>query len=47
MFKAKDKYNIAIVGATGIVGESLLEILSSLQTTPIQSKKSSKKNTIF
>ncbi len=29
MFKVKDKYNIAIVGATGIVGESLLEILSS------------------
>ena len=29
MFETKDKYNIAIVGATGIVGESLLEILSS------------------
>jgi len=29
MFKVKDKYNIAIVGATGIVGESLLEILFS------------------
>ena len=29
MFKVKDKYNIAIIGATGIVGESLLEILSS------------------
>ena len=23
MFKDKDKYNIAIIGATGIVGESL------------------------
>ena len=29
MFKVKDKYNIAIVGATGIVGESLLDIISS------------------
>ena len=27
MFKDKDKYNIAIIGATGIVGESLLDIL--------------------
>ena len=29
MLEKKAKYNIAIVGATGIVGESLLEILSS------------------
>ena len=29
MLEKKGKYNIAIVGATGIVGESLLEILSS------------------
>ena len=29
MLEKKDKYKIAIVGATGIVGESLLEILSS------------------
>ncbi len=29
MFKKKNKYNIAIVGATGIVGESLLDILVS------------------
>ena len=29
MFKAKEKYNIAIIGATGIVGESLLDILHS------------------
>ena len=29
MFKYKVKYNIAIVGATGIVGEGLLNILKS------------------
>ena len=29
MFNKKDKYNIAIVGATGIVGESLLDILKT------------------
>lgn len=29
MFKVKEKYNIAIIGATGIVGESLLNILHS------------------
>ena len=29
MLKVKDSYNIAVVGATGIVGESLLEILCS------------------
>ena len=29
MFNKKEKYNIAIVGATGIVGEALLDILSS------------------
>ena len=29
MFKIKDKYNIAIIGATGIVGESLLDIIST------------------
>ena len=29
MFKVKEKYNIAIIGATGIVGESLLNILYS------------------
>ena len=29
VFKKKDKYKIAIVGATGIVGESLLDILHS------------------
>ena len=29
MLKKQDKYNIAIVGATGIVGESLLSILDS------------------
>ena len=28
MFKKKSKYNIAIVGATGIVGESLLDIIN-------------------
>ena len=45
MFKTKDKYNIAIVGATGIVGESLLEIISSRkfpidQIIPLASSKS-------
>ena len=29
MFKVKNKYNIAVVGATGIVGESLLDIIFS------------------
>ena len=29
LLKKKDKYKIAIVGATGIVGESLLDILHS------------------
>ena len=29
MFEYKEKYNIAIVGATGIVGEALLNILKS------------------
>ena len=28
MFKKKSKYNVAIVGATGIVGESLLDIIN-------------------
>ena len=45
MFKTKDKYNIAIVGATGIVGESLLEIMSSRKfpidkIVPLASSKS-------
>ena len=34
MFKVKDKYNIAIVGATGIVGESLLDIISFSRKFP-------------
>ena len=29
MLKKQDRYNIAVVGATGIVGESLLTILDS------------------
>lgn len=29
MFNKKEKYNIAVIGATGIVGEALLDILSS------------------
>ncbi len=29
MLNRKQKYNVAIVGATGIVGESLLDILNS------------------
>ena len=29
MLKKQDRYNIAVVGATGIVGESLLSILDS------------------
>ena len=33
MFNNKSKYNIAIVGATGIVGESLLDILCSRKFT--------------
>ena len=45
MFKTKNKYNIAIVGATGIVGESLLDILYSRKfpaekIVPLASKKS-------
>ena len=28
MLKKQEKYNIAIIGATGIVGESLLSILN-------------------
>ena len=36
MLKKQDKYNIAIVGATGIVGESLLSILDS-RSFPINS----------
>ena len=45
MFKTKKKYNIAIVGATGIVGESLLDILSTRNfpvenITPLASKRS-------
>ena len=27
MLSKKDKYNVAVVGATGIVGESLLDII--------------------
>ena len=45
MFEKKELYNIAIVGATGIVGESLLDILHSRQfpikkIDPIASSKS-------
>ena len=45
MFEKKESYNIAIVGATGIVGESLLDILHSRQfpikkIDPIASSKS-------
>ena len=45
MFKTKKKYNIAIVGATGIVGESLLDILYSRKfpienIAPLASKRS-------
>ena len=45
MFKTKKKYNIAIVGATGIVGESLLDILYSRKfpienIVPLASKRS-------
>ncbi len=29
MFQKKDKYNVAIAGATGVVGEEMLEILAS------------------
>ena len=46
MFKYKEKYNIAIVGATGIVGEALLNILKSRdfpinEIVAIASKRSS------
>ena len=45
MFKIKKKYTIAIVGATGIVGESLLDILSARnfpieRIVPLASKRS-------
>ena len=45
MFKTKKTYNIAIVGATGIVGESLLDILYSRKfpienIVPLASKRS-------
>ena len=45
MFKTKPKYSIAIVGATGIVGESLLDILYSRKfpienIVPLASKRS-------
>ena len=45
MFNNKSKYNIAIVGATGIVGESLLDILCSRKfpadkIVPLASKRS-------
>ena len=45
MFKTKNKYNIAIVGATGIVGESLLDILYTRKfpienIVPLASKRS-------
>ena len=45
MLKSKSKYNIAIVGATGIVGESLLDILYSrnfpvAHIIPLASKRS-------
>ena len=45
MFKTKKKYNIAIVGATGIVGESLLDILYARKfpienIVPLASKRS-------
>lgn len=45
MFNNKSKYNIAIVGATGIVGESLLDILFSRKfpadkIVPLASKRS-------
>ena len=45
MFNNKSKYNIAIVGATGIVGESLLDILYSRKfpadkIVPLASKRS-------
>ena len=45
MFKTKTKFNIAIVGATGIVGESILDILYSRKfpiekIVPLASKKS-------
>ena len=36
MLNKKDTYNVAVVGATGIVGESLLEILCS-RSFPIDS----------
>ena len=36
MLKKQEKYNIAVVGATGIVGESLLSILDS-RSFPINS----------
>ena len=47
MFKYKEKYNIAIVGATGIVGEALLNILKSRdfpinEIVAIASKRSSR-----
>ena len=45
MFKTKKTYNVAIVGATGIVGESLLDILYSRKfpienIAPLASKRS-------
>ena len=45
MFKIKKKYTIAIVGATGIVGESLLDILNTRnfpieRIVPLASKRS-------
>ena len=45
MFNNKSKYNIAVVGATGIVGESLLDILYSRKfpadkIVPLASKRS-------
>ena len=52
MFKSKTKYNIAIVGATGIVGESILDILYSRKfpiekIIPLASKKSAGKQIKF
>ncbi len=45
MFEKKESYNIAIIGATGIVGESLLDILHTRKfpvkkIDPIASSKS-------
>ena len=52
MFKNKEKYNIAIVGATGIVGESLLDILNEKKfpienIIPLASQKSAGSNVKF